>query len=154
MQCKWVGLLVIGLALGLSPRPLRAQTADQAALRQGVTEIAAPGLPGPVAVFGPHALAVVVGRSGKGLAAPVVAASRLGQGRVVAFGHPGYLDKDALETADTGVLILNAVRWLARAWTDAARRRSGSARPSRFPACASGRRRRAGWGGVDRPAEE
>ena len=90
------------------------QSADQAALRQGVAEIAAPGLPGPVAVFGPQAFPVIVGRSGKDLAAPVVAASRLGQGRVVAFGHPSYLEKEALDTADTGVLVLNAVHWLAR----------------------------------------
>ena len=91
-----------------------AQDADQAALRRGVSEIAAPGLPGPVAVFGPRAFAVVVGGAGKGIAAPVVAAGRLGAGRVVAFGHPGYLEKEALDTADTGVLVLNAVRWLAR----------------------------------------
>lgn len=108
------GLAAFGLALALSRGGARAQGVDQAVLRQGVTEIAAPGLPGPVAVFGPQAFAVVVGRVGKGLAAPVVAAGRLGQGKVVAFGHPGYLEKEALDTADTGVLVLNAVHWLAR----------------------------------------
>lgn len=107
-------LLACGLVLGLWPGEAGAQTADQAILRQGVTEIAAPGVPGPVAVFGPQAFAVIVGRSGKSLAAPVVAASRLGQGKIVAFGHPSYLDADALGTADTGVLVQNAVRWLAR----------------------------------------
>jgi len=102
------------LALALSQNGARAQDADQVALRRGVSEIAAPGLPGPVAVFGPRAFAVIVGGAGKGIAAPVVAASRLGAGRVVAFGHPGYLEKDALTTADTGTLVLNAVHWLAR----------------------------------------
>ena len=109
-----IGLSAFGLALAVSQGGARAQDTDQAALRQGVAEIAAPGLPGPVAVFGPQAFAVVVGRVGKGLSAPVVAASRLGQGRVVAFGHPSYLEKEALDTADTGVLVLNAVHWLAR----------------------------------------
>jgi len=112
MHKLWIRLLVFGMALGSGAAG--AQSADQAALRQGVTEIAAPGLPGPVAVFGPQAFAVVVGGVGKGLAAPVVAASRLGLGKVVVFGHPGYLDKDALDTADTGALVLNAVRWLTR----------------------------------------
>lgn len=107
-------LLACGLALGLWPGGVRAQTTDQTALRQGVTEIAAPGLPGPIAVFGPQAFAVIVGRSGESLAAPVVAAGHLGQGKVVAFGHPSYLEADALNTADTGVLVQNAVRWLAR----------------------------------------
>ena len=102
------------LALALSQSGARAQNADQAALRQGVTEIAAPGLPGPVAVFGPQAFAVVAGGVGRGLSAPVVAAGHLGRGRVVAFGHPGYLEAEALETADTTVLVLNAVHWLAR----------------------------------------
>lgn len=102
------------LASALCACRSEAQNADQALLRQGVTEIAAPGLPGPIAVFGPQAFPVVVGRSGEGLAAPVVAASRLGRGKIVAFGHPSYLDADALRTADTGVLVLNAVHWLSR----------------------------------------
>ena len=114
MRCKTViCLLAFGLTLGIMPLRTEAQNADQSALRQGVTEIAAPGLPGPVAVFGPQAFAVIVGRSGEGLAAPVVAASHMGRGKVVAFGHPGYLEKEALETADTGTLVLNAVHWLA-----------------------------------------
>jgi len=116
-----IWLLVLGLALGITASQVGAQNtdrtaswqADQAVLRQGVTEIAAPGLPGPVAVFGPNAFPVIVGRSGA-LAAPVVAASFIDRGKVVVFGHPGYLDSQALTTADTGKLVLNAVRWLAQ----------------------------------------
>ena len=77
-------------------------------------EIAAPGLPGPVSVFGPQAFPVIVGSIGEHLSAPVVAAARLARGRVVAFGHPSYLDAEALRTADTGTLVLNAVHWLVR----------------------------------------
>ena len=108
------GLISLGLTLVTSQCGTWAQGSDQTALRQGVAEIAAPGLPGPVAVFGPSAFAVVVGRVGKGLSAPVVAAGRLGDGSVVAFGHPGYLEKEALDTADTGLLVLNAIHWLVR----------------------------------------
>ena len=109
----WLLALCLALACKRGPGHGR-RSADQTALRQGVTEIAAPGLPGPVAVFGPQAFPVIVGRLGEGLAAPVVAAGRLGRGKVVSFGHPGYLETEALKTADTGVLVQNAVHWLSR----------------------------------------
>jgi hypothetical protein len=43
----------------------------------------------------------------------VVAAGRLGAGRVVAFGHTGCLDEQSLWEADTGRLIANAL-WIKR----------------------------------------
>jgi hypothetical protein len=89
----------------------RAGEADLAALRNGVSKIAAPGVPGPLCVFGPKAFPVVVGGVGGGRSAPVVAAAHWGKGRVVAFGHTGYVGRGALEAGDTGRLMLNAVRW-------------------------------------------
>ncbi len=84
-------------------------------LLKGVAEIAAPGAPGPLVVFGEHAFVVAVGKSeGKDIQLPVVAAGDLGKGRVVAFGHTGYLDKDVLKVADTAVLIENSLRWASR----------------------------------------
>ena len=85
---------------------------DVAKLLDGVSEIAAPGVPGPLCVFGEKAFSVVAGKVGKQQAA-VVAATRLGSGRVVAFGHTGYLRKQSLEIADTGRLMLNAARWVS-----------------------------------------
>ncbi|MDQ2732071.1 MAG: hypothetical protein M3Y56_10455, partial [Armatimonadota bacterium] len=81
-------------------------------LLAGVHEIAAPGLPGSIAVFGPNAWPVVVGGAGKDARESVVAAALAGKGRVVAFGHTSYLDRDALQKADTGRLMLNAIRWV------------------------------------------
>jgi hypothetical protein len=86
---------------------------DEAALLAGVSQIAAPGAPGPLAVFGSKAVVVVAGGAGKDAREPVVAAGRLGAGRVVAFGHPGYLEAGGLAVGDTGKLMLNAVRWAA-----------------------------------------
>ena len=43
--------------------------------------------------------------------APVVAGGSWQEGRVVALGHDGYFTRTALETADTGSLIANALRW-------------------------------------------
>jgi len=88
---------------------------DEAAFLAGVSQIAAPGVPGPLCVFGGKAVVVVTGGAGKDARAPVVAAGRLGAGRVAAFGHPGYFEAGALAVGDTGKLMLSAVRWAAGA---------------------------------------
>ncbi|HLV80688.1 MAG TPA: M60 family peptidase N-terminal accessory domain-containing protein, partial [Chthonomonadaceae bacterium] len=101
--------MVLGL-LGMGLLPAWADKQDQDALLSGVKEIGAPGLPGTVCAFAPEAFPVVVGRVGRNLTEPVVAAGAYGKGHIVLFGHTAYLD-DALETADTGKLVVNAVRW-------------------------------------------
>ena len=103
-------LFLAGVAACAQPAD---HAADLAALLKGVATIDAPGLPGPICVFGPRAFAVIVGKgNGKNAPAmPVVAAARFGQGRVVAFGHDGYLSPASLQTADTGRLIANAIAW-------------------------------------------
>lgn len=90
---------------------LAAPDADRAALLNGVTAIVAPGSPGAVCAFGPEAFAVVGGKEGKTSLLPVVAATRWEEGRVVAFGHNGYLG--ASNDADTGRLLANSVRWVS-----------------------------------------
>lgn len=62
---------------------------DLDALLRGVDEIAAPGSPGAIAVFGGDAFPVVMGKVGDGRA-PTIAAARLGKGRVVVLSHNGY----------------------------------------------------------------
>lgn len=101
------GLFVVAAGLLAQPAP-----DDRAALVDGVKEIAVPGLPGTVVPFGEKAFPVV-GAKANGEPAVVVAAGRLGKGRVVAFGHEGYLAADALKKADTQRLVENAVRWAA-----------------------------------------
>ena len=94
-------------------RTVMADEQDVEFLLDGVQEIAAPGVPGPLSVFGEKAFAVVA--AGPDTARqPVVAAGRMGAGRVVAFGHTGYLGNHKLyETGQTGCLMVNAVRWAA-----------------------------------------
>jgi len=89
-----------------------AEEDDRAVLLDGVRSIARPGVPGPVALVGEDAFALVAAEAGGGVRLPVVAASRLGRGRIVAFGHGGYLTKGPLETRDTARLVLNALAWL------------------------------------------
>ncbi|HUT33832.1 MAG TPA: M60 family metallopeptidase [Planctomycetota bacterium] len=87
---------------------------DVEQLLEGVARIAAPGAPGSLCVFGDAAFAVVAGGAGGAVRQPVVGATTMGKGRVVAFGHDGYFGAEALAAADTGRLMLNAVRWAAR----------------------------------------
>ena len=78
-------ILVVCLACAapLPPAAASAATpsnaaADRAALTAGVREIAAPGLPGSLCVFGDGAFPVVVGKAGRDFREPVVVAGRLG----------------------------------------------------------------------------
>ncbi len=103
-------LLLAALALG-SARPTDAAPSPE--LLAGVRRIAAPGVPGPLCAYG-GAEPVVVGDAGGGTRLPVVVTSRLGAGRVVAFGHDGYLAPATLASADTGRLMLNALSWAGR----------------------------------------
>jgi len=85
-----------------------AGAGDLKALRKGVRAIAKPGVPGPVALTGGRAFAVVVGEARDGTRHAAVAAARFGKGRVVAFGHGGYLTEGAAGTGDTATLLRNA----------------------------------------------
>jgi hypothetical protein len=98
-------LVIVGLS--------GVQEGPKEILLRGVGEIAAPGIPGTVSALAPTAEVVVTGRVADG-SAPVVVAARLGQGRVVAFGHDGYLGDASFDVADTGRLMMNAVMWAGR----------------------------------------
>lgn len=86
---------------------------DEAAqLRSGVSRINAPGLPGPVSPFGPDAFAVAVGKQGNARL-PLVAATRFGQGRAMAFGKGEFFDAGALRDGDNAVFLANCLVWAA-----------------------------------------
>ncbi|NOZ19534.1 MAG: hypothetical protein GXP25_00435, partial [Planctomycetes bacterium] len=88
-----------------------ANEKDLGVLLDGVKCINVSGIPGPVCVFGNKAFAVVVGKTKTGAALPVMAASRFGKGRVVAFGKGEFLSPKAFTLADTGRAVANAARW-------------------------------------------
>jgi hypothetical protein len=84
------------------------------ALLAGVTDVVAPGLPGVVSVFGPRAFPVLLGTAGSGknaTVAPAVAAALTPKGRILAFGHDGFLSKDNWDRGQTRQLLINSVRW-------------------------------------------
>ena len=78
-------------------------------LLDDVEQIAGPGTPGGVCAFGADAFVVVTGKDGY----PLVAGAVAGKGRALVMGHNGYLEKAAIETADTGPFFVNALRWLS-----------------------------------------
>lgn len=100
-------------ALARQAPPAADVAADRAALLGGVETLERLGVPGSIAVFGERAFAVLTGGE-EPLA--VVAAARLGAGRIVAFGHGAYLEAAVLgeEGSGAGRLARNAVRWCAQ----------------------------------------
>ncbi|MCK4294717.1 MAG: M60 family metallopeptidase [Planctomycetes bacterium] len=104
--------VLLSVAISICSAPASAGEKDLASLLDGVSQIAAPGIPGPLCVFEDGAFPVVAGNI-EGARAPVVAAARMGKGRVVAFGHTDYLSGGTLAKNDTGRLMLNAIRWAA-----------------------------------------
>lgn len=134
----WIALAGLGAAMGLglaqppatppadtgTPAPQAAKpdstrtdarsartASDMAALTEGVRTLGVSGNPGTIAVWGEHAFPVVVGKTGNQVRAAVVAAAKAGNGRIVGFSHSGYADGPTMTKADTGRLLLNAVRW-------------------------------------------
>lgn len=74
--------------------------ADRAALLENVTEVAFPGVPGEIVVFGENAFAVTTAKVGNRPAA-LVAAATSGPGRVVAFAHDGFFNSSEIGQTTT-----------------------------------------------------
>lgn len=89
-----------------------ASNQDIAFLQRGVEKIGFAGSPGPICVFGDRAFAVVAGDQ-KDVQVPLTAAARYGQGRVVAFGHNGYVTPPTMQQADTLAFFKNCIQWTA-----------------------------------------
>ena len=87
------------------------ESQDRAALLEGVTQFPLTGAPGGVSVIGPGAFALISGAERK-TRSPVVAAAAWEKGRVVAFGHNGYLGMTS--NKDAAQLLANSVRWAGR----------------------------------------
>ncbi len=93
---------LVSLTLSVS-----ANDRDVRKLTEGVTQIGKPGVPGPLCSFGEKSFPVILGKSGQ-VRHPLVVAARFGRGRVVAFGHGGYLTARSHNAAP---LLVNGVRW-------------------------------------------
>ncbi|MCC6405757.1 MAG: hypothetical protein IT453_01230 [Planctomycetes bacterium] len=92
---------------------LAQERGDLETLLDGVHSIAAPGVPGPIAVFDERAFAVVAGRVDGAHRASAAAAARVASGRVLLLAHSGFASTDALREGDTTLFVRNAIQWLA-----------------------------------------
>ncbi len=115
---RLVGAALLLVLLGPRAAPCQTPT-DWDALTEGVEALGQAGVPGPLVVFGEKAFPVVVAATNDGGAEALVAAARFGKGRVVAFGHGGYLDPRRKGMA---AFLPRLVAWLAP-------RREGSTAP-------------------------
>ena len=110
-------LLIISFAIAMpGEASLSPGDDDLDALLNGVAEIAAPGVPSSLFVYGPESFPVIVGaprNAADAVRAPVIAAGRWQAGRVVALGHKGYFNSSTLEKADTARLMANAFAWVS-----------------------------------------
>jgi hypothetical protein len=113
-----VGEVALALATMLSLAALGALARGQGEsqspeLLEGVKDVAAPGMPSPLAVWGKDAWVVLSGNGGEGVRATAIAAGKAGAGRFVALPHGGYFAAAALDKGDTRRFLVNAVRWTA-----------------------------------------
>lgn len=97
--------------------PLLAQTpfdaeAERRLLLKDVSAIPALGRPGAVYISGETAFPVILSPTGE--RSPLVVAGSLGKGRVVGFGHEGYVSKEGAKNPQICFLVRNAVRWTAK----------------------------------------
>lgn len=116
-RLKVVVACVAGFAVASAVREVRAGEAagvpPVAELVADVRSVAAPGSPGMVMALSTSARPIVFGEMNGGALGPVVVAGPMGKGRVVAFGHSGYIDKGAMERGQTGLLMERMVAWAA-----------------------------------------
>lgn len=79
-------------------------------IRNGLTQIASPGIPGTLAVWGPSAEVVITATSDRGVEVPILAITHLGSGRIAALTHSSYASADAMQ-GDTASLIKALISW-------------------------------------------
>lgn len=100
------------ILITIMTKPAFASEADIQFLQQGVEKIGISGVPGPICVFGDTAFAVIAAGP-KEKQVPLVAAAKFGKGRVVTFGHGGYLNPETLKQVDTLTFFKNCIDWTA-----------------------------------------
>lgn len=114
-----IARMLIACALVLASIAVTTSRADDGAIidsvfqLKNVESIASAGVPGPLAVFGERAFALVAGKQDDGTRLPVAAGAEWEKGRVVALGHGGMMGGEALRDAGTVKFVTQSVEWLA-----------------------------------------
>lgn len=83
--------------------------AERAKILEGVKSVPKAGAPGPVGIWGNIAFPILSAPDKDGVEIAVAAAAGYGKGRIVLFGHNGYLGGNA--GGDHAQLMENCVKW-------------------------------------------
>ncbi len=113
MRSHCTHCVVVTLVLLSQHTAFAANQKDRLVLLEGVSEIAVPGTVGSLSVYGPDAIVLATGEVKSGQPAAVIAVASLGQGRLVAMGHNGYLSRKNAQIGQTGKLMTNMILWAA-----------------------------------------
>lgn len=89
--------------------PQAVVEAERAKLLAGVESLGKSGAPGPVAIWGAMAFPVISAPDKDGVELAVMAAAGFGKGRVILFGHGGYLESGP--GGGHAKLMENSVKW-------------------------------------------
>ncbi len=101
-------IAMVFAALSACASAATQNAADVAYLQNGVRGFSAGNFNGSLIVFGEQAFPVVTSYT-----APLIAAARLGKGRMVVMRDTATLEQDLLHVADTARLTANILRWAA-----------------------------------------
>lgn len=105
-------LVVLSLFSVLTTSVVCGAESDLAILTRGVDSIAKTGAPGPIVSFGENSFPVALGAYDNKTSESLVSASRVGAGKVVAFGHPDYVKAAAITSSPgTERFMSNAIEW-------------------------------------------
>lgn len=80
------------------------------AIRDGLRQIASPGIPGTLAVWGENAHVLIPANADGGVQVPLVAIARYGNGHIAALTHSSYASGESMR-GDTASLVRKLITW-------------------------------------------
>lgn len=104
-----ISLIFAFAAVSHAQMPPALVNAERAKILEGVKSVPKAGAPGPVGIWGNIAFPILSAPDKDGVEIAVAAAAGYGKGRIVLFGHNGYLGGNA--GGDHAQLIENCVKW-------------------------------------------
>lgn len=96
---------VINPAVNQADLPAAAET-----IRDGLRQIASPGIPGTLAVWGHRAHVLISANADGGVQVPLVAIARFGNGHIAALTHSSYASGESMQ-GDTASLVRKIIAW-------------------------------------------
>jgi hypothetical protein len=110
MMLRSTFLFLLSLSPCLAQMPMEIVNAELGKILQGVKSLPKSGAPGPVGIWGTMAFPIIAAPDREGVEIALAAAAGYGKGRVILFGHNGYLS--GTEGGDHATLMVNCAKWV------------------------------------------